>query len=114
MENIYLFATVLLGILLRIGIPVAITAILVYLFTRLDKHWQKEAERSQTVMTPALARNYGCWDINGCSEEAKKRCRAYANPDSPCWQVYRTKNGQLQERCLGCKVFKEAPVPVHA
>jgi hypothetical protein len=41
-------------------------------------------------------------------------CRAFANQDRPCWQVYRQADGHLQERCLGCQVFRRSPVPIPA
>jgi hypothetical protein len=30
----------------------------------------------------------------------------------PCWQVFRGKDGQLQERCLACEIFRRSPAPV--
>jgi hypothetical protein len=50
----------------------------------------------------------------GCSEEKRATCKAFAHQDTPCWQVYRSSDGQLQNRCQGCKIFKDTPLPVTA
>jgi hypothetical protein len=103
--------TFILGMALRIGIPVGVTAFLVWLFHRLDAHWQNQAEQEGIPAGGNLAANPGCWKIQNCSPDSRKICRAFAHPESPCWQVYRTADGNLQEKCLKCRVFKEAPIP---
>jgi hypothetical protein len=95
-----------LALLLRIVIPVALTALVIFLLHRLDERWQKEA-----LAVPVNTPRQPCWEINGCSEEKRKHCLASTKPDAPCWQVFRLKNGQLREECLGCKVFRLAPIP---
>ncbi len=99
-------STFLLGVLLRLGIPIAVTAIVFALLRRLDKRWQKEA-----LALPVVAAGKHCWEIKGCTEEKKKDCPAAAQPKTPCWQVFRTKDGVMKEACLGCEVFRQAPVP---
>jgi hypothetical protein len=97
----------LLGLLLRIGIPVAVTALIFFLLRRLDERWQEEARA-----IPVLSSQRPCWEIKGCSEEKRKYCPASAQLKIPCWQIFRTKNGLLREECLGCDVFRLAPVPI--
>jgi len=99
--------TFLLGILLRLGVPIAITALVLALLHRLDKRWQKEA-----LALPIVPAGKPCWEIKGCSEEKKKNCPAGAQSKAPCWQVFRTRDGVMKEACLGCEVFRQAPVPV--
>ena len=100
--------TFVVGLLLRIGIPVAVTALIFFLLRRLDERWQKEA-----LAIPVIASSQRpCWEIKGCKEEKRKNCPASAQSNIPCWQVFRTKNGLLREECLGCNVFHLAPVPV--
>lgn len=99
--------TFLLGVLLRLGIPIAVTALVLVLLHRLDKHWQEEA-----LALPVVTNGKPCWEIKGCPEEQKKNCPAAAQPKTPCWQAFRTKDGALKEACLGCDVFRQAPVPV--
>lgn len=113
MENVLEIASLIAGMLLRIGIPVAITAALVYIFSRLDARWRAEAEQSLEPgeTAPGLTPNCGCWKIMGCTEESRAGCKAFASPDAPCWHVYRSREGLLQEKCLACRVFREAPVP---
>jgi hypothetical protein len=101
--------TFLLGLLLRLGIPISVTAIVFALLHQLDKRWQKEA-----LALPVAPAGKPCWEIKGCTEQQKKDCQAFAQPQIPCWQVFRTKNGVMKETCLECIVFRQAPVPIRA
>jgi hypothetical protein len=102
-----LTAVLVLGILLRIGLPLASTAVLFFLLRRLDERWRKEAR-----VFPVAVPGKPCWEIKGCSKAKIDNCPAAAQPKVPCWQVFRSKNGVLKETCLGCEVFRQAPVPV--
>jgi hypothetical protein len=96
-----------LGVLLRVGIPVLITIFLVRWLRGLDERWQAEAHTETTQ-----AQNIGCWEIKGCTAEQRATCQAYANQDTPCFQVFRDTNGNLKEECIGCQVFRETPMAV--
>jgi hypothetical protein len=101
---------IILGVLLRIAVPLVVTILIFTVLKRLDEHWKREADiRPDQQVKPG---NVGCWEFNSCPEKARAACKAYQNPDSPCWQVFRDKNGRMQERCIGCDVFRHAPVPV--
>lgn len=99
--------TLILGVLLRFGLPVAATGLLVWWLRRLDERWKDEGKREMG----ARARNTGCWELNRCPEEKRAGCAAFANPDLPCWQIFRDRYGRLQESCLDCGVFRGAPSP---
>ncbi len=101
--------TLVLGLLLRIGIPLAVSILIFFLLRRLDQRWQKEAQA-----IPVITSQRPCWEIKGCSEQKRKDCPATSQANIPCWQVFRTKNGLLREECMGCDVFHLAPVPVQA
>jgi hypothetical protein len=105
METITSFLALLAGLLVRLAIPLAATGILIYLLRRLDAHWQAEA-----ALGPVLVEKVACWKVKGCSAEQRKNCVA-ASSTLPCWQVYRQPNGYLQEKCISCEVFIDAPVP---
>ena len=105
METFTSILTILAGLLLRLAIPIAGTLILVYLLRKLDAYWQAEAERM-----PVTLEKIECWKSKGCSEEQRKTCIA-ASAALPCWQVHRQANGYLQEKCISCEVFRNAPVP---
>jgi hypothetical protein len=96
----------IIGLLLRVGIPVLVTAMVFFLLRRLDQRWQKEAQA-----IPVITSQRPCWKMKDCSEEKRKTCPAFAQTDVPCWQLFRTKNGLLKEDCLGCDVFRLAPTP---
>ena len=105
METLTSILAILAGLLLRLAIPVAGTVLLIYLLRKLDAHWQAEA-----VSLPVHAEKTECWKIKGCSEEERQHCIGAAS-SLPCWQVYRQPNGYLQEKCISCEVFVNAPIP---
>jgi hypothetical protein len=105
METLFALLAILAGILLRLAVPIAITALAVYLLRRLDEQWQQEAK----VSTPTPPKPQ-CWDIKNCPEERRSNCAGYTSAQ-PCWQARRMKNGYLQEECLSCSIFLNAPLP---
>ncbi len=105
METITSLLAILAGVLLRLAIPIAGTLILIYFLRQLDAHWQKEAQ-----LSPIPVQKAECWEVKGCSPAQKKVCKAASSP-LPCWQVFRQPNGYLQEECISCKVFIDAPTP---
>ena len=100
-------AAVLIGLLLRLGIPIALTFLLAMFLKWLDKKWQADAEKEKAE-TIVLAQNgkdrRPCWEIHNCPQNLKKNCKAYANPATPCWEVFRT-NGSLKPACRTCKAL---------
>ena len=108
METITAILAVVTGVALRLAIPIAITAIAIYFLRRLDNRWQAEAE--EQLLQPVVEKAK-CWEIHGCTAEMRATCIGYQS-EKPCWQAFREENGYLKERCLGCDVFRKAPIPV--
>jgi len=105
MEIISSGLAIFTGLLVRLAIPLLLTALLIFLLRKLDARWQKEAQVPElTVLKPE------CWKIKGCPPEQVKDCLG-AQSHLPCWQAFRLPNGYLREECLTCKVFTEAPLP---
>jgi hypothetical protein len=109
MDTINPVLAVLAAAMLRLALPVAITAIGIYFLRRLDIRWQTEAEGQ--LLLPVVEKTK-CWEIHNCSDEDKENCAGYKS-EEPCWQAHRKANGYLQEDCIGCEVFQTAPVPVN-
>lgn len=105
METMPSFLALLTGLLLRLALPIAGTATLIYFLRKLDARWQAEA-----ALPPIPAPKIECWQIKGCSAAQKSNCAA-ASSALPCWQVFRQPNGYLQEACISCPVFIHAPIP---
>jgi len=105
METFMTFLALLSGVLLRLAIPILGTAVLIYFLRRLDERW-----RAETSLAPAPIQKLECWKVKGCSANQQKNCAARTSP-LPCWQFYRQSSGHLQEECLSCKVFIDAPIP---
>ncbi len=112
MEWLTTVPAMILLVLLRVAIPIAVTLTFIKLLKWLDERWKEESDLEGDKV--AQVRNVSCWEINECPAEQRAACKAYNNPDKPCWQVFRDKNGRLQERCIGCDIFRHAPVPVTA
>jgi hypothetical protein len=105
MEAVVSILYIISGFVLRLAIPIAGTALLVFLLRKLDAHWQAEAERQ-----PVPTHKPECWKIKGCAPEQMENCAATTS-SLPCWQIFRLPNGYLNEKCINCEVFIEAPIP---
>ena len=96
---------VLIGLAVRIAIPILVTVLAVLLLARLDRQWQNEAgSGSPNVAKPE------CWRTQHCSAAKREDCPGY-NSAYACWQVFRRSNGYLDQKCLGCPVLVTAPAP---
>lgn len=104
METLLPFLYIIVGLLLRLAIPILGTVLLVYFLRKLDARWQVEAQLQQ-----GLERTE-CWKVKGLSSQHLQTSGAH-QAELPCWQVNRLPNGYLREECLSCQVFTEAPVP---
>lgn len=106
---------VLVGMLIRFGLPILITAAIVWSLKRLDSRWQAEiTERRERSMEGVAVQKVKCWDLHNCSEVQRKECVAFQNPSIPCWQHYRNGNGELRQECLECEIFRVTPITVAA
>lgn len=104
---------ILAGIALRVGLPLALTALAAWALRRLDRRWQREAELSgRSQGRGAATGRVRCWEARGCAESAQTSCPAHSRPETPCWQVFREIEGGLPERCLECEVFLDAPLAI--
>ena len=107
-------AAMIMGLVVRFGIPVLLTAVVIFILRRMDDRWQAEAKgESPAPIVPLRINGKRCWEIKGCPEEDKVKCPAVIS-QQPCWQVFRDSDGHLRERCLSCEVFLKAPIPVTA
>ena len=105
MEPLVSFLYIIVGLLLRLAIPILGTVLMVYFLRKLDERWQAEAELHQQGMEKTE-----CWKIKGCPPQQTENCEAYQS-ELPCWQVNRLPNGYMRDECLSCQVFTEAPIP---
>lgn len=98
---------VVIGLALRLAIPIAITLLAVYVLHKVDVRWQEEAAQ---MPAPLEVEKPYCWDVHHCPAEKMKDCPAPRSSE-PCWQLHRLSNGYLSETCLTCQVFHQAPIP---
>ena len=107
MNATYTTLMILIGLVVRLALPLVITILAVSYLRKLDDRWQSEAEKEEPKPDPEQS-----WDLEDCPIEHGKVSPA-AFSLFPCWQMNRLSNGYLNEQCLTCKVFRNAPVPVH-
>ena len=105
MNDSYSLLAILIGLAVRLALPVAITLIAVYLLRKLDAHWQKQAEYE---LSHAADEEPESWDLKDCPIE-KRSAQPLATSSLPCWQTHRLPNGYLNEECLSCAIFRDAP-----
>ena len=103
---------VVIGLAIRFGVPVLLTALVAWGLRRLDRHWQEQAEhrRPAPLAMGAASAEVRCWELKDCPPEKRQTCPAFARPPVPCWQVFREQTGLLPTSCLGCDVFLSAPI----
>lgn len=106
--------------LLRLGVPVAVTAAIVWWLRRLDARWEAEADaQSRRVLelkapAPAVAQTGArpCWEERNCPEGVRDHCPAYFQPAVPCWLARRAADGHLPAGCTDCASFTPVAAPV--
>jgi len=99
--------------LLRFGVPILGTVLIIIFFKWLDQRWQQQSlDRRASLGAQAVLPVVKCWVINDCPKENCQNCVAYQDQSKPCWQHFRATDGYLKEECLDCKVFRGTPVPV--
>ena len=94
---------ILIGLVLRLIVPLAITALIVYSLRKLDARWQAEARDEEKVMAIV---EMPCLKIDELSTD--KTNSRISLSTQPCWQMHRSTNGYLNEACLDCEVFLKA------
>lgn len=107
MEWLNSVLAIVFGLLVRLAIPLFITALVIVILRAVDKRWQEEAKE---LPLPVQVDKPQCWDVKNCTSEQMRECPTPASPE-PCWQVHRQANGYLREDCLTCVIFRQAPVP---
>ncbi len=98
-EILALFA----GLLLRLAVPILVTAITVLVLRRLDLNWQAESMREAlgAAGKSLPAEQVRCWDVFDCPPARRAKCPAHQNPERPCWEMVSPK-GRLMESCRRC------------
>ncbi len=92
--------TIILGFILRVGVPLGITFLFVWLLKRLDTSWKVEAEKEHRRLLGEGAQAH-CWEYYGCAPHRRQKCPAFNNQENPCWENFKV-GRHLQESCRLC------------
>lgn len=110
-------AMVLLFVL-RLGIPLAVTILVVWGLRRLDARWEADASARRAAKAVAsgevaaarlaspMATSKPCWSLRGCPERRQAACAACADTAMPCWLARLRADGRLPGACYGCALFR--------
>lgn len=119
----------MLMLLLRIGLPLAITIGAGYLIQRWlyrDIMLEVAEAEERGKIIPFERRAIGheqpvaqserrvttCWEVKNCPLDVRESCPAYpAWPRSgrPCWMTFQLANGRLRDECLDCEMYQLRP-----
>lgn len=100
--------------ILRLGVPIAMVALVGYALRRLDAKWEAEAVagaeayRRQSLPEVGIALrpvDQPCWVLKNCPEERYTHCAAYQNTGTPCWLARSQADGMLPNACVTCTLF---------
>ncbi len=106
---------VIIGIILRFGLPLLITALIVVALKKVDASWQAEIDERRIQSLQGMEiEQVQCWTISSCPEIKREECVAYQIPSVPCWQHFRNGRGELREGCLECEIFRITPITIAA
>ena len=97
--------------ILRLGVPIAFMVLLswaVNWYVRREEERALEAEQRAAIAKAVPAAPKQCWDIKGCTEEAKSDCAAVRRPDLPCWLAKQLSTGRLSPTCQNCAMYKKS------
>ena len=114
MDETFVTIYLILGVLLRIGVPLAATFLLGWGLRQLDARWRQEAIEANSSREAALVNIWitqPCWEANGCTSKTRAGCQAQQQRELPCWEVFRS-NGTLSKQCLECSYRQELPIPM--
>lgn len=112
MHEAYLAMNFVLGVLLRVGVPLALTLVAALWLRRLDRRWQRDADEiRRAVGSKSGLGVIRCWLLHDCAPERREACPAFLDQKIPCWQHFRDGQGRLAHRCLGCEVFRRWMAP---
>jgi hypothetical protein len=94
---------IILGVVLRIVLPLGITLAVALILKRLDDSWREQSLHEAMGASGASGplQSLQCWEAFGCRPEQRSNCKAYSNPEKPCWESMSSR-GQLQEACQRC------------
>lgn len=108
-------------LVLRVGVPLAITGLITWGLHRLDARWQADAEARQAAAAVSAGRVQPqafkapqavatpCWQLRNCSEAKRSGCAACKEPGLPCWMARLRSDGRLPAPCYGCALFRMRP-----
>ena len=94
--------SLIFGILLRLAIPIALTALIAWYFFRLDARWQKESmrEQSKQILSIKVDSSTRCWEVMDCQAGKRGQCAAYGK-EQACWEQF-SEGDVLAKKCLAC------------
>ncbi len=98
---------------LRIGLPLLIVIGVGYLIQRwlepvaVKEQFEGMVRTAQEQQVVARSNVKPCWEVKGCSADARAGCAAASQPDIPCFLARQIAGQALPEGCATCEVRAE-------
>ncbi|MBI3158813.1 MAG: hypothetical protein HYZ26_04360 [Chloroflexi bacterium] len=114
MDNVFVAVYLIVGLVLRLGIPIGLTLLLAWYLRQLDARWRAEAAQNghHRAVAADLWLATPCWEFNACSAERRANCPAAQNNGRPCWEHF-ARDGQLAPLCAACD-YRQSVMPLAA
>jgi hypothetical protein len=111
----------------RLGVPVAITLLLIWGFRQIDRRWLGTSKTVVPAPLVGLTANAEtgecnpalgpCWEFKACPEAKREKCVVYQTKAERCWLCHLQTDGRVPGQCRTCGLFAAttlAPAPVRA
>jgi len=113
METVFAVAGLFI---LRLGVPIAIMALLSW---GVNRYVRREETRARALEEswrasgiPARPTGRPCWEMKGCRPEAFAKCPAFQRAMLPCWLARQLHSGRLLSTCKTCDIYRRTLAPV--
>lgn len=100
---------VIVGLILRVAIPIGITFLMGWFLNRLDARWQVEAKQvhETLVQRKRPVSVQPCWEYMHCPASVRGNCPIFGKLDLLCWEFFGA-NGTVRPKCQACAYRRSA------
>jgi hypothetical protein len=94
----------LVGLFLRLGVPLGLTLFFAWLLKNIDLQWLEQSNGlSDRDETETPLRSQGCWILNNLANQGP----VSSGQGELCWKVRMRLEGNFPDECLDCEHFEK-------
>ncbi len=90
MEEFWVYISIGLGFVLRIGLPLFITFLIGRALLKLDAKWKEDGQKiniKDLSRAERMIDDMTCWEFFECSDVDRAKCERYGLSSMPSWQL---------------------------